>query len=760
MGAVIAAAQGLLIRLLLVSFAGNELSIGLVLAGWMLTEALGSHLAGRWAPKLRQRLQWFVVLQLLLGAMLPLAVAACYVVRRLAGVATGEALGLGAMAWTSLLLLAPVSVVHGAMFSVGSATYPEKPQDQRVVGQLYAREALGAMAGGVVLTFVLVPRLNPFQIGLLLALVGLATGLALAWPRRHMQGARRWLVGGGTAAVVCLYLLLSPQALAAHQTLVQARWAGAFDVVFDRDSPYGNVAVTELLGQYTFLANGSPILTTPLPDVVAVEETVHLPLLFHANPQRVLVIGRGLGGVLGELIKYPLERVDFSELDPLLIEAVRAFPTELTVRELQHSQIHVHSIDGRLFLNQWLQTAPPGTRRYDVVWVNLPHPSTLEINRYYTQEFFQLVRYALDWEGLVVFSSPGSLNYVGPAMRDLNVMLRDGLHRVFRNVRPIPGDTTYWLASPTLPLAAEGTDVLISRWEDRALTTRFITAEHLRVRFDPQRLAWFEGALGSQHVVTNRDLRPAGVLYGLAYWSEMFAPLTHRLLSAVSRIGLWPWCLLAIGVTAAVGAASRGRAAGIPFVVASSGLAGMACDLMIVFAFQALHGYVYQQVGLVIATFMAGLALGGWLTSRVPADRLPGAVDERQALALSELALVCFWLALPFLLSSLSSATTSGWVTWSLLLLNGLGGLLVGLQFPLSSRLHLMAHRQPGRTAGALYAADLAGAFVGALAVGIALVPVLGTTGTCLFVAVLKLCSLVLFCRQSARQALHMPGSG
>jgi len=89
MGVVIAATQGLLVRLLLISFAGNELSIGLVLAGWMLTEAAGSHLAGRLAPRFAQRFRLFVVLQLVFGALLPLVVGACYGVRRLAGVGLG-----------------------------------------------------------------------------------------------------------------------------------------------------------------------------------------------------------------------------------------------------------------------------------------------------------------------------------------------------------------------------------------------------------------------------------------------------------------------------------------------------------------------------------------------------------------------------------------------------------------------------------------------------------------------------------------------
>ena len=39
MGFNVAASQGLLIRLLLVSFSGNELSIGLMLGNWMLAEA-------------------------------------------------------------------------------------------------------------------------------------------------------------------------------------------------------------------------------------------------------------------------------------------------------------------------------------------------------------------------------------------------------------------------------------------------------------------------------------------------------------------------------------------------------------------------------------------------------------------------------------------------------------------------------------------------------------------------------------------------
>jgi spermidine synthase len=749
MGVTIAAVQGLLIRLLLVSFAGNELSIGLILANWMLAEALGSNAAGRLASRLRHPFDSFLMLQVGFALLLPLVVVACYLVRRLAGVAPGEALDLWSIVWTSLLLLAPLSAIHGAMFSVGASTYgANSEREQAVIGRLYACEALGAMCGGVMVTFLFIPHLKPTQTAMLLSLVGLLSALLLVRLQTHSR-RRAWMAIVSLVSTICLYLLLSPQVRAWHDSLVQLRWGGVYDIVHDRDSPYGNIAVTQLLGQYTFLVNGTPMLTTPLPDVTTVEETVHLPLLFHPHPQRALVIGGGLGGISSELLKYSLESIDYAELDPVLIEAVRAFPTGLTERELQDERLRVHSVDGRLLLNRMRQQGTAADV-YDVALVNLPYPSTLELNRFYTEDFLLLIRQVLDRRGLAVFTLPGSLTYIGPGMRDLNLMLQSSLQIVFENVRPIPGDTVFWLASPSLPLTETTPEQLVSVWQQRALPTQFITTGYLWVRFDQQRLSWFRNALDTEReVLRNQDLHPAGVLYGIAYWSEMFAPTTYHWLTCLSRITLWQWCLLPVLLSVALWLAgvtrSRRGHIGVPIVVTTSGFSGMVCDLMVVFVFQIMYGYVYQYIGLIIAFFMAGLAFGGWVTTRKPS----GVGNSRRALVLSEIALIVFWAALPSLFAAFTLRRTAPVVTWMLLLLNGVGGLLVGLQFPLSSQLHLSAHGAVSHTAGVLYAADLVGAFFGAIAVGIALLPALGATGTCFFVVALKLCSLLLFITQA-----------
>ncbi|HIC91459.1 MAG TPA: hypothetical protein EYP21_05265 [Syntrophaceae bacterium] len=69
--------------------------------------------------------------------------------------------------------------------------------------------------------------------------------------------------------------------------------------------------------------------------------------------------------------------------------------------------------------------------------------------------------------------------------------------------------------------------------------------------------------------------------------------------------------------------------------------------------------------------------------------------------------------------------------------------MIVGLEFPLANKI-LYGVKGTAQTAGILYSMDLMGAWMGALVVSIALLPVLGLFKTCLFLACLKVLSLIL----------------
>jgi len=188
----------------------------------------------------------------------------------------------------------------------------------------------------------------------------------------------------------------------------------------------------------------------------------------------------------------------------------------------------------------------------------------------------------------------------------------------------------------------------------------------------------------------------------------------------------------------------RGTSVVLSGVIATTGFAGMTADLLVIFAFQTLYGYVYHWIALLIASFMVGLSLGGLLMTR----HLRRVEGERRALLKLEGAILLFWLLLPLALSALYARPTyphaSASIQGVLLLANALAGLLVGAQFPLANTMWLRDTTSPTRGAGALYASDLVGAFLGAVLVSVVLVPILGILQTCLLVAALKLGSLLV----------------
>lgn len=759
MGFSFTVTQGLLIRELMVAFSGNELSVALVLGNWLVLEAIGSGLLGRLAGRLASRAVSFAILQVLFALFLPVCLYATYTIRGIAGALPGEGIGLWPIYGTTLLVLTPLALIDGAMFAFGSRLYALLTGDETLsAGRVYVLEGLGAIVGGAIFTYVLIPFLVSLQVVLILsALNTLAAGLLVAWS--HLSTGRRlWsspgLMGVLLLLVASLAFLFSPALTRVQHWATGRQWTG-FDVVFSENSPYGNVTVVRREGQYTFFADRAPILTAPVPDTVFSEEIVHLPLLFVPRPRSALILGGGVGGVLHELVKYSLDQVDYAELNPLLIEAVQTFPTPLTRRELADPRVRVEPVDGRLLVrNRWWSR---GQQRYDLVLVNAPYPATLQLNRFYTVEFFQQVRDLLAEEGILVIRCPGSLTYLSEELRGLNRVAYHSLGEVFPAVRPIPGDPTLWLASPSAALTTVPLDALVARWEERGLATQVLTPSHIRFRLDPWYLDWFWGSLSGTdeagRSLINRDLHPVGLFYGLAYWNALFTPSLKRLAALVGRLNwlslslpLAGCSLLFLGVTRLTG---RGRGLVIPAAIAATGFTGMTADLVIIFAFQTLYGHIYQWIGVLIAAFMAGLSAGGLFMTRRASGRHPGRQGnwEWSALIRVELALVLFWVLVPLVLNALYSyrATPALFnsVQGVLLTLNVAAGFLVGAQFPLANRMWL-AEGGPQASAGFLYACDLAGAFLGSILVPVILIPVLGILETCLMAAVLKVCSLLL----------------
>ena len=163
--------------------------------------------------------------------------------------------------------------------------------------------------------------------------------------------------------------------------------------------------------------------------------------------------------------------------------------------------------------------------------------------------------------------------------------------------------------------------------------------------------------------------------------------------------------------------AGTGAAAyGVLATAFATGLFGMAAEMILLYAFQAVHGYAYAQVGAIVASFMAGLALGARVGTRW----------ERRAgfLACVVAVMMLYCVGLPLALRGLAAIGATGLVSLSFFVLVFVAGFLDGATFPaLVGAMRGLGLVRPGAW---VYAADLAGAGLGALATGALLVPLLG----------------------------------
>ena len=746
-------AQILLLREFLIIFAGNELSIGIVLANWLILEAVGAFFLGRTVEKVHKKLAAFTLITLLFCISILSAIFLIRMLKGMIGFSIGESIGLVPMFFSSFLILAPVCILHGALFTFSTHIYAMySHQDGSSPGWVYGYETVGMVIGGVACTYLIIPYLDTFQAVSGLAILNTAACCALLAPFWN-AGRRQKITLIATGILGVLFLVLASQAHKLHSFSITRQWKNQ-EIVHYQNSQYGNICVIENEGQYIYFQDGVPGIITPIPDIPFVEQFVHLPLLAHPEPRRILVLNGGAGGVIREMLKYPsIESIDYAELDPLVIDLIRKFPTPLTESELNDSRVMVKHMDGRMLLNRTKNT-------YDLIFIGVSEPANLQTNRFYTQEFFSLVKEKLNKSGIFIIGLPGSLSYSTEELTDLNSSIFHTLDIVFEHIRVIPGyGTNIFLASGTQEIVLLDTAQMVVRLEQQNIMTEELVPWHIEETLHPGWISWFQGYIEGNSQKINSDFKPIGVFYSISHWNTLFAPSMRSIFRQFEKINLGTiLVLLSIFLSLYFVFRSmriRSTRTGVPLAIFTTGFAGMVFNLMLIFTFQSIYGHVFSWIGLLVAAFMAGAACGAMLIAAV-LDRIK---NPFQVFTSIELAIMCFsfgCLLIVFIPGPYLGNPSGDTLFKALfLLLLFISGWLVGAQFPLANKLYLGNETSITQTAGLLYSADLLGGWVGGILGAVVLLPILGLVNTCIAVGLIKLTSLIVI---STRPRPHFQG--
>lgn len=705
--------QVVVLRELTVSFYGNELFIGVVLASWLFWVAVGSGLLGKLLNRSKKDLIFLISLHFLVGILFFLEIFLIRVLKTWIGF-PGEIPNLVTAGLSAFLIPAPLCLILGLWWTTATKIFCgfHKKAEVSAVNRAYFIETLGFILGGVAFTFCLV-YLQEFAIASVLMLLNLA-GIILL-----LSGKKGYaILKVATLFLFFIFILLSysPPLMTRLNEITQSFRFKNQTLVKTDNSPHGNIAVTKTNQQYNFYESGLLLATTE--NVEFSEKLIHLSLLQHPSPKKVLLLGGGLNGGLIESLKHEPEKVYYLELDRKLINvSLQYIPPEFK-KALDNPKVEVISTDGIYFLARTQE-------KFDVIICNLPDPSTALINRFYTKEFFEKAKKKLNPNGILATYLTFSPSTPGKNLENLNASIFKTLKKVFQQVIVLPEETNFFLASGSKTLTYNP-ELVIQRFEQRNIETKFLTKEYITYRLSNDRIEKTFDLFGKNtQVEENKDSKPVAYFYQILFWLDRFYPKFSNFFKSLSSAFWFIFAGIFILLTLfLVKQKKRLRKNLSAFSVAVAGLSLMALEILIIFSYQIAIGYLYHRLALLITALMAGMAVGIWYGNRAVVHR---ANVKPKNLIKFHLLLIIFCAILPLVLGSTKEIIFLACAV--------IAGFLGAAIFPLANQIYLSQQQEPHKKTGATYSANLLGSCFGALLPGLILIPVFGVFPALVFIA-------------------------
>jgi len=604
----------------------------------------------------------------------------------------------------------------------------------------------GTIIGGLLLYFLLIPFFSSFQIAFLISSLNFFTLLLLNLNIKRFIPLRATAYFGLSLflfLIFSLLLIIEPKWRREFLSL----WWGKEKIVHYKNTVYGNITTIAQRDEYTLFYDGFPIFTVPNPDISFNEDLAHFSLLSHPQPKSILLIGQGLGGLIREILKHPIARLDYLELDPEIIKAYKELKLPITEAELKDKRVNLFYQDGRNFLSK----GGP----YDIIIINYLSPLTLNFNRYFTKEFYAECRSRLNPKGNLITISPSSLSYTSDALKNLILSHYFTLKGVFPYIYPIFGDINIYIASQedqSLSL-----DTFVLRLQKKRVVTQIFSPQYLKIRLSPFYSSSFEKILAetTSHKEMNQDLKPKGFLKSLTYLTGVSSAKLPRIYQGIEHIKFETYLislLIPSLVVFLIGILSKRRKRiFLPFIIFSTGFWGMVQNIILIFLFQIHFGFIFHRITLLLTIFILGAVVGGlfsllFLKDADYAEKTQITPKGRRRtspvilLLINETLIILF----AFFILILAQLPISG-IKGEALISSSVFfiGLFLGFQFPLGNFLYLGKERRITETVGILFASDLIGGAFGAFLASLFIIPSLGIIPLQYFVIIIKSASFI-----------------
>ncbi len=311
---------------------------------------------------------------------------------------------LSAGPWTSFRLdllrcfsaILPPTLFWGASFPLACAAAVEPGEDPgRLVGGIYAANTLGAIAGALGTSLVLVPWIGTQQtqrVLVALALLGAWVLLAEYLRARRWQYVALLTFSLPVGAAVIWRVHPIPGGVIAYGRRMSI-WNGT--VLYTKEGINSSVAISRSSdGETEVDVNGHVEATTEPYDMKLQRMVGHLPAILHPHPRSVLGIGFGAGVSAGTFTRYPtIEKITICEIEPAVPPTSTRYFAHEDYDVLHNPRTRIVYDDARHFV----LTTP---EKFDIIASDPLDVFVKGTAALYSQEYFEAIKRRLNPSGM------------------------------------------------------------------------------------------------------------------------------------------------------------------------------------------------------------------------------------------------------------------------------------------------------------------------------------------------------------------------
>jgi len=161
------------------------------------------------------------------------------------------------------------------------------------------------------------------------------------------------------AAISLLTLSLQAEPVQYQETLYPGwgQWFTESEIIFRQKTDFQDLVIFQNPQFGKVLALDGVIQNTEVDEPVYHEMMVHVPLLSHDNPQTILIVGGGDGGILREVLKHPtIERVVLVDIDKAVVDLSKEYLPHISKGAFENEKAHVIIQDATVFAKECKET--------------------------------------------------------------------------------------------------------------------------------------------------------------------------------------------------------------------------------------------------------------------------------------------------------------------------------------------------------------------------------------------------------------------